>query len=212
MKSLPVRILTVWTGAILSTALLINCSSKKSSLPDSQPESKIQRKTTQADIAAQTFDATTETLLAKYSLEQLDMVSTYGTELIIATANAASVGKTKIKKVLKCDPKPGVIDGWMMPLKSLMDAKIAREQVKYLQTAADTRVKQWSQCEKNCSCGAYGTLLLGIDEATLKPADILLRDTLMKKQGELSDEATSKCAKQVGWFCDSDLHKYLKGA
>jgi len=153
----------------------------------------------------QNLDSRTDELLNTYSLEQLDVAATYLTELIVAGVN----GGKKPQRVLSCDPKRGVADTWMMPLKSLIDSKISRVQELYLKMPEEKRIRQWNACEKTCSCGVYGTLLQGIDESRLKPADIALRDQLLKKQGALSEKATRTCAKQAQWFCGSPLMAYL---
>lgn len=150
-------------------------------------------------------------ILAKYSLEQLDSVATYGLVLVTSAVDA-KLAKKRSPRILACDPKTADAELWMMRLKSLMDSKMEKERQQYLALSAPLRVqkKEWRQCEKNCTCGAYATVLQSIDPTQLNNADKDFAQWLLQKQSAQSSGSARNCARKLTWFCSSSLRQFLK--
>lgn len=150
-------------------------------------------------------------ILAKYSLEELDQVAHYGSSMLIEDVEARSA-KRKAKSFLKCDPSLENSNILAMQAKALIDIKITSESLAYLKRPLPERIKdsKYLSCSKNCHCGVYAKLLEKIGPGSLQPEELDLLQFLKKEHVSVSDKHAHSCLKNVKWFCDSDLKKFLE--
>ncbi|MBX2988900.1 MAG: hypothetical protein KF802_13510 [Bdellovibrionaceae bacterium] len=138
-------------------------------------------------------------------------------------ASAANAFKVVIDEEAPSEPllKECVISGaealrWMMPLKELIDTKTEEERRVYVENPmSPERVRQFEACEKNCTCGAFLTLLEPVREPRLKPARARARHRhylhrLRERATSLSPRESLTCARRQSWLCRSPLRSYLE--
>ena len=100
------------------------------------------------------------------------------------------------------------IDVWTMQLKSLID-----EQTQYVEQnilTDKTYADKFAQCEKNCMCGEYASILQNFNPSQLNKNQLFQLGEMDRKHKAKTPEQMLACAKQFKGFCGSKLHKYLK--
>jgi hypothetical protein len=134
----------------------------------------------------------------KYSLEQLQQVSSY-----------LSLRTKSTEPVLPCDPDAFEARQWLgSRLRGLFSEKVADEVQLYVKDPKKY-MRHARHCAAACTCDGYAEVVAKAD------AD-LADDPIHKKfSAQLGRNAKKQdaavCAKNLTWFCASDLKKYLAG-
>lgn len=194
-------------GSFLLVAGIVACQTKAGAV---QPTSNLELPS-QIKVRPNRTPPGRDISIDEYQLEDVEAVMNYGV-VVLQQALDAKLAKRKTQKIFSCDPSISEVNRWMMKLKSLSDLKTERDRMYYLRHQVSERVSdpRWQDCEKTCMCGAYASLIEGIDSAKLEKADLELSQSLRHKFSTASPSALNQCAKAVGWFCESALRKFLK--
>lgn len=158
---------------------------------------------------APTAPVTSEAVLTKYSLQELNGAAT-------ALRVVADGGKSN--DVLGCDITDQKALSMTMPLKALIDQQARNETDSY---EADPKgfasTEGFESCAKNCSCGVYSDVVAAASERKMPAGSGVAHKRnvakLRAKAERQSADASLVCARKQTWFCSSDLRKFLdKGA
>lgn len=172
--------------------------------------------------ANRTKKITSEEILKSYSLEQIAQVSNYFLARVeaepmpeIQNSNQKNTQKNKksAQKIMKCDSAISIekVVFWMSgPLRALGDEKREAVVSEYLispQLFAD-KVRG---CAKVCTCNTYQLLFESLGDQISGDSNHKKNLELMKlEMRQVGQEQSLKCAKELGWFCESPLHRFLK--
>jgi hypothetical protein len=165
---------------------------------------------TQEEAAPSKKALTYPEIVEKYSLMELNDAAT-----AMRVVFDESLKKGPKEQVLDCEIAGEQAQGYMMPLKSLIDTQTSKEREEYINDPGGyAKAKGFDTCGARCACGALAGVLEGVSRSELSsPA---AKDNHGKYLSRLRTKAKLQspreslaCAQRQNWFCNSPLRTYI---
>ena len=145
-------------------------------------------------------------VIERRSIDEIEQVTNY------LTVRVEADPLPKGQKILKCDPTMVKVNSWLAgKMAKLSDEKLKAESDAY-RANPKPYLKRIKWCADRCTCAVYNRLFAAIGaEMAANSAHKGNQEQLKKELRKRKEKARSlQCAKKLEWFCESDIHKYLK--